>query len=310
VQFDAQRLSYTQARGALFHIASVLGNRIVWLPAYHCPALVEPFLAANTTVSFYPVTTSLEPDFGFLRKNVSPGDAVTAVRYFGFDSGIQSLSELCKKSDCVLIEDLAHAPFAHRIFGDIAVTSLWKFYPIRFGAELCLSTKSVYRRPLEELHRSLPGRTREFIAKVLRKISRAFSPGSTEPEYRYFDPRNISGNIGRNDVRLIGRQPVSSLAAVRRSNYLYLGEYLNSSSAGKPLFPTLPDDVAPYVFPFLLNDEKEFARLRRNRLQIYRWEEISESGCKVSNDYRQRLVQLPCHQDLDRTQLSRIVDLL
>ena len=44
--FDSERMLYNRARSALYHLAQVIDDGKVWLPAYHCPALVEPFLAA------------------------------------------------------------------------------------------------------------------------------------------------------------------------------------------------------------------------------------------------------------------------
>lgn len=308
--FEAQRLVYDHARSALFHVASVLGGGKNWLPAYHCPALVEPFLAAGMPVAFFPVREDLEPDMEFLARHVSSGDAVTAIRYFGFECGIRNLAELCEERGCVLIEDLAHAPFVPRIYGDLAVTSLAKFYPIKSGGELCFPITSAYKKFLEELHGSLPGRAKEFAKKVLRKAKIGGQEHESRPSYRYFSLPRVSRNIRRVDELLLKRQTVGPLVAKRRSNYGYFADSLCAASTGKPLFPELPRDVAPYVFPFLLESESGFTRLRRRRIQIYRWEEMARSHCEVSQAYRHRLVQLPCHQDLSQEQLSEIVDVL
>ena len=61
-------LLVSHARSGLYLIARALaGSNKIWVPSYHCPALVEPFLAADINVEFYPVTAQLEPDFDFLR---------------------------------------------------------------------------------------------------------------------------------------------------------------------------------------------------------------------------------------------------
>lgn len=308
--FAGHRLVYNRARSALFHIACVLDDATFWLPAYHCRSLVEPFLVAGKAVSFFPVTERLDPDIDYLLRHLSPGDVVTGIRYFGFDCGVRALADLCRDRGCLLIEDLAHAIFARRLYGDLAVTSLAKFYPIKSGGELCFPESSIYEGPLESLRELLPGRAQELARKALRKAYPGVRQIASKEPYRYFKPTEMSRNIRGVDGLLISRQAVGPLVARRRSNYGFLADSLRAASTGRPLFPDLPIDVAPYVFPFLLESESGFTHIRRKRIQIYRWEEMAMSDCEVSQTYRSRLVQLPCHQDLTSEQLECIVSVL
>ena len=52
------------ARNALALIGSFAlpKGATVLLPAYHCPALVEPFIWAGATIRFYPLNEQLDPD--------------------------------------------------------------------------------------------------------------------------------------------------------------------------------------------------------------------------------------------------------
>ena len=82
---------------------------------------------------------------------------------------------------------------------------------------------------------------------------------------------------------------------------------LAAATAGSCLYPTISDE-APYVLPFVLRDENDFQRLRMQRIQVLRWEEIAGSGCVVSERYRSRLVQLPCHHKLKQADLDYIIN--
>ncbi len=59
----AQSQFFHSGRGALFFAAKTLAKaakNVVLLPAYHCPALVEPFIAAGYQIRFYPLAADLQ----------------------------------------------------------------------------------------------------------------------------------------------------------------------------------------------------------------------------------------------------------
>ncbi|ALS97669.1 DegT/DnrJ/EryC1/StrS family aminotransferase [Lacimicrobium alkaliphilum] len=304
-----KRLLYVKARHALYHIAGAAQQTRVWLPAYHCPALVEPFLAAGKTVLFYSLNADLTPDMDSLCQELNPGEMVVAVRYFGFDCGVEELAELCREKDCMLVEDLAHAALATELYGELAVTSLVKFYPVSGGAELWLPQKSTYKAQIEKQYAGLPGpfaqRLKELFIKLSNKVF-----GAGKSSYRYFDASAISRCLNQEERQYLACRPAIQVSEKRRQHYQSLAVLLQGSSWGRVLFGQLPEHVSPYVLPFLLNDEAGFAHLRKNGIQIYRWEEMVSGQCDVSLDYRQRLVQLPCHQDLTQQQLQTIAEVL
>ena len=94
----------------------------------------------------------------------------------------------------------------------------------------------------------------------------------------------------------------------RRENFEFIVKNINNPDVGNALFKQLETEDIPYVIPFLLEDEKFFFDLRKKGIQILRWEEVAVSDCSVSQDYRSRLIQIPCHQQLSTRQLTFIVD--
>ena len=74
-----------------------------------------------------------------------------------------------------------------------------------------------------------------------------------------------------------------------------------------PLKPTLPGSVIPYMVPFLLTEPKRtFPALKYAGVPMYRWEDVGESDCPIAKEYRETLIQLPCHETLTAEELDFI----
>ncbi|NRA55974.1 MAG: DegT/DnrJ/EryC1/StrS family aminotransferase [Gammaproteobacteria bacterium] len=294
------------ARTGLYVIAKAIASATVWLPSYHCPALVEPLLAANKTLKYYPVTKLLTPDFDFLSQNIEVNDAVVGIRYFGFDCEIKRLAQFCHQHNLLLIEDLAHAAFFEQLYGDVAVTSLIKFYPVTQGAEILLRSDNLTIGQYKQILTCLPDYRVSKVKQWWRRLYNKFSDKKVS-SFRYFNQDKMSKNIADVTKSKICQTDKAKIVSARRSNYQYLATHLANSSWGELLMPELGDHVTPYVVPFLLHSEAGFSHIRQQAIQIYRWEELMPSACRISRSYRSRLVQLPCHQDLSPADLDCIV---
>jgi hypothetical protein len=65
------------------------------------------------------------------------------------------------------------------------------------------------------------------------------------------------------------------------------------------LYPELPDAVVPYMFALRIEHPlPHFYWLKQLGVPVWRWDEMAVSDCPVANDYRLRLLHLPCHQAL------------
>ncbi|WP_416306688.1 hypothetical protein [Neptunicella sp. SCSIO 80796] len=305
-----QQLLVDHGRTALFLIAKTLHTQQIWLPSYHCPALVEPFIAANKQVNFYPVLADLSPDLRFLLQHIKQGDALVAIRFFGFDCQIQELADLCNSKQCLLIEDLAHAAFFDRLIGQLAITSLIKFYPVNSGAEILIGENSSNQHSLLSLHQKLPGLWTKAVRTLLIKVKRKLGIANTDKRFRYFDPNSFCRQLSQQDHQQVRHSDQQDIIRKRCDNYQFMAKQLIKSVMGKPLFPVLQENTVPYVLPFLLDDPVYFDQIRQAGIQIYRWEEIASSDCAISQEYRTRLIQLPVHQDLTRTEMDYMINVL
>jgi hypothetical protein len=104
---------------------------------------------------------------------------------------------------------------------------------------------------------------------------------------------------------------VSRLVSIRRQNYLSLLSGVRELPGCYPLFPALPDDCVPYVFPLVVRDpSRVFPALKMRRVPIFRWEGMEGPPCAVADRYESELLQLPCHQELKSGDINWLLDQL
>ena len=303
---------FTSGRYALGTLAEALPSSVkVWLPAYHCPALVEPFIQESREVAFYSVTSSLEPDFEELNQSVNQGDVILGVRFFGFESGMARLASLAKQQNCLLIEDLAHAPYTNDLKGDFAITSLAKFFAIRSGATLCVNTHKTNPSILK-VYQTLKSTSEAILTNKIRTLCRNILGKGKSPHTKssfYSKQKKTKGMFPFSAFHL-AHGVCPKLASVRRKNYLLYQRALEGLPHVRCLQEKLHDGVVPYVFPLIVENAQLFDLLKQNAIQVLRWEQLADTTCETSRYYRERLIQLPCHQDLTERDVSKIIMLI
>lgn len=298
-------------------------QNVILLPAYHCPALIEPFLWQGYQVKFYPVKADLfidEQQFAALLT-----DDVThcvVVRFFGFNQNADAVISLAAKAGKMVIEDSAHGLIDYiqrqsSINSQVAarICSINKIIPTLDGGLLQLTSHQAQQPAdcswLEELKAvayllkfpQLLGRLRK--AKIA--VPAATAAGITgQRRFKYFDPADLTTSSFRLTRQILKSCNPENIRLQRQSNYRYLVQGLSSANVGHCLYPHI-DSEAPYVLPFLLKDASLFSLLRKQKIQVLRWEEIALSDCAISQSYRSRLIQLPCHHKLNQQQLDYII---
>lgn len=295
---------------ALIALASLKRGDIVLLPAYHCPAMVEPFLWAGCRVSFYSVTESLAPVVSDLEASLTTASAIVITRYFGFEQATEELVAYARDRHCVVIEDLAHAAFIPSLHGDVGVTSLTKFFPQPYGSEIWCGNPLL----AEQLEKVITSRRLSqgqwllisLHRKVKRKLASKLGGRRVKPPYRYFDEIELKRPTTLCTLQSGKKQPDVSEEIRHRIHYQYLLEIASRSSLGEPLYPVLPPHIVPYVFPFLLHNAETFHHIRNAGIPLYRWEELAPTDCEISASYRSRLIQIPCHQDMQAEDFALI----
>ena len=305
-------------------------KNVILIPAYHCPALVEPFIHLDFEIRFYPIEADLNVNLSkfesFLTEDVTH---CIVIRYFGFKQNVGDIIQIAKQANIRIIEDCAHAlfnflgyekPESHQV--DAKICSVNKLLPSIDGGALFLNSKPRNMSLencgwVEELKAGL------FIigiTKLLNKFrnrsksannysNEIIQPSESQSSLKYFVPKDMESSGFRHTKLILTHSNLDKIVNKRRHNFDYLLAGLKTSKIGKPLYLERENNI-PYVFPFLLNCDSHFKALRKMGIQVLRWEEVAISDCVVSQDYRNRLVQLPCHQSLRREELETMIQVI
>ncbi|GAC15105.1 DegT/DnrJ/EryC1/StrS aminotransferase family protein [Aliiglaciecola lipolytica] len=338
---DVRQTTFTRnGRGAIGIAGSALKKKnaknIILIPAYHCPALVEPFIWLDYEIRFYPVKPDLSVDISVLEQAMSKGDIThcVVVRYFGFGQNNNEVIQFLHTRPVEIIEDCAHSLFrfvdhfsdSGKQVPDVSasICSINKILPTIDGGALYLKQK--YEAQLTHVGWAEEAKACAFIVGIPQFISKiksvfkkvansgqneVFEPAENEDiALRYFQPIDLVSASYRNTKSIFCHSNLKLIRKKRRKNFEYIINNVNNPDVGTPLFTSLNEEDIPYVIPFLLTDEKFFFDIRKKGIQILRWEEVAVSECQVSQNYRSRLIQIPCHQQLSTKQLNFIVNTL
>ena len=326
-------------------------NDEVLIPAYHCIAMVEPVLWNGGKPKFYRIHEDTSLDLSDLESRVNQfSRAMIAPHYFGFHQNMNVIRQLCDRHQLVLIEDCAHAFFGSYAgrplgyYGDYAIGSAWKFFPIDEGA--CLVSS---KRDLSDACTTHGGLFSEFksfsntleyalqydrlgaVSPVLRGLMRlkdrlwsVIKPGTAQQPIHDLNTADAGGMTGFDGSRVrkscsmwsrwvIGAVSRMRIVRNRRENYKKLLAGLGDLPGCRPLFGNLPDEVVPHVFPLVMDDpEVVFPRLKCIGVPVirfgeYLWGGMEKGLCHISEDYSKRIFQFPCHQDLNDTELDWMI---
>jgi hypothetical protein len=110
------------------------------------------------------------------------------------------------------------------------------------------------------------------------------------------------------------RLPRERIVERRRQRYAELARLLSGHTGFRPLWPQLPPDCAPYVFPLWVDEpDPGYAALRR-RMPVFRWDQLWPGMPILEGDagvpWSRHVFQLACHQDLSDDEMHRYVQTL
>ena len=329
---------------AAYQLAGVGQSGALLVPSYHCRTMLDPAIRLGAKILFYPLHPELSPDTSALASLVAcskePITALLLTHYFGFSQDLGRVADFCKQNSIALIEDCSHALFSASTpdckqtklpmgkTGRFGVASPYKFFPVEDGGllwanephHLAPDTRTP-RNPTQEVKAMLHMVQRAFdrprtpdsslIGEEIRTLSdKAFSEGHDA----LVDDAQISGYYDTLDEDqpsltssrwVIRHTPIDRLASRRRENYMQWVQAVASLPCCKALFPVLPTDCVPYMFPLLIDrPENHFFTVKQIGVPIWRWDSMAVSGCAVAADYRLRLLHIPCHQELTSEQMA------
>jgi perosamine synthetase len=321
-------------RLALLHAGICPGDEVL-IPAYNCPSMVVPIYAVGATPVFYPLTRDLAIDSTEItRLHGSKTRALIAAHFFGALQSLKQIRLWCDERSVALIEDCSHAMYGSLdgqpigSTGDYAVASPRKFLPIVEGGLLTSSRFSLddvnlgatsyapsFRVAFDSLQiATLHGRLTlalpiVWICTLLRTLSKR---GGVPKDDRCEAPDGLDLSPGKAAAwitrRMLAFYASGDSLLRRRENYLRLANQISEIPGFSVFLPAGQLATIPYVVPVLLQrPEVQFAELKRRGVPVWRWENSRHEHCAVTAAYNYSLVQLPCHQSLDDTELNWII---
>jgi dTDP-4-amino-4,6-dideoxygalactose transaminase len=239
----------------------------------------DPVLETNTPYEFYPVTSDLAVQLEYLSERLSRGNVkiLLVIHYFGFcPNDMNTIKILCNKHDVILVEDCAHA-FTYGAknlhlgyYGDFTFYSLHKFLPTETGGILMINSP-------------------QYLLPTI--------PKNEDCDY--------------NVLLQILRSETDSIINKRRQNYSYLNSLLLDIAEIKILYQ-LKESTIPQSFPILIKKisrEKLYFNLMQRGVPTialyYRLiSEIDKQQFPDSYEISDTILNLPIHQDTDRTDID------
>ena len=320
------------------------------VPSYHCTSLVEPILQYGSNAKFYDINSDLTPNFDDVREKIDRNTrAIVVVHYFGFPQPIRKFRELCDAHNLFLIEDCAHVLTGRTSdgtwlgeTGDISVFSWRKFLPIPDGGQLVINNANakckihfengdflfrlkIAKNTFDALLES--SKIGQCVAAVLglpsnvirkwmllnRDGAKTLKVNSYDPE---FDLAAVNLQMTALSKRVLRRSDISAVMKRRRDNYIRLTDAVRTIAGVAPLFPFLPEEICPWVFPLVVYEIEDLQMiLRAKGIPVTSWGGVIHQALPLGKFPNARflyenLLFLPIHQNIESEDLRTMVGIL
>jgi len=308
------RTYFLNARCAIYEICRCLKPRVVWLPSYLCSALLEPFLKLSVPVRYYDASPQSKVPANDWVDQITRGDLVLVVHYFGFPNKTLPASEIGRRGG-VILEDASQALFAKQQYQESIgiVFSARKFFGVPDGGVLATLRPNVLDGPelgpppedwwssaydVSQMRREFDlagGENRWF--PLFKQVEESFPLGS----YRCSD-------LARKLIEKGVDYPL--MKKTRRENYMALADRLR----GFALFPELDDETVPLGFPVCVHEDRRDHVLEQLYSQgIYppvhwRLEGIVPEEHRESHLLSRRILTLICDQRYTICEMKRQIE--
>lgn len=316
------------------------GNGEIYCPEYFCEEAMGSLREIPAKIRFYPVQEDLQPDWDRLtsiRNKGSEGAVLILVHYFGFPNNIDKAGQFCRKQGIGLIEDAAHVlspgPGGIGSAGDMVVYSPRKLLSVPDVGILVVRGQGKMPDNFPDNFIE-PVTLQKGVGKwILKRLILSFMwhLGISLPQGRRYESA-ASNDITKGDEdgnerlgcnpysrKLLGlsERHLGDVVSIRRKNYQKLLNGIRDLKYIKPLFPSLPEGVCPYLFPLRIYKDRDrlLDKMRRRGIPAGTWptlppEVVRDISLSVARRLRQEIMTLPVHQTLTEHQMDIIISVL
>ena len=310
-------LELVNARSAIRLLVETLSPASVWLPSYLAPSMLGA-VGQLSTPRYYEITYDLEIAATDWVDEVSPGDLVIFIDYFGFPGGA-SCAGSARERGAFVLRDASQAllsdPGGYE--SDFVVFSPRKHVGVVDGG--VLTAPGAPEKLAELRERTLesppaPWWLSALDASILRReFDRHGGSQGWFDVYREAEREQPMGAFEMSELsRCLLRHgfDYEHIASRRRENYARLADRIGEIA----LFPELPASVVPLGFPVRLQSRTEIQRALFEHA-IYpsiHWslpENVPDSFAG-SHRLAERILTLPCDQRYDPGDMDAMVERL
>lgn len=345
--FYYRRILFThQARNALAHLCHMLaigpGDEVL-VPAYNCGAEIDPYIANGARVTMYRIGNGLKIDSDDIMNRVTASTRIIHVtHFFGWPQDIDALAKWCGSTGIALVEDCSQALFStgpgHTIgrIGHAAVYSFVKSLPVPDGGALVLNRKQCeleirFRAPAFNITLRNSGTLvkkwfmnsflfwqkhaaiRRFFVKSWKRNDerRQENPRPAMLKSNYFVERRMDWGMSPITKGLLRSVDRETVVRKRRKNFQYLLDAVSHIPGITPVFTSLPYNVCPLSFPFIVDDHRMwYERLESMGVLVQgfrgyypglNWDDYPEA-CNLKDN----ILTVPVHQYMKTRHLEHI----
>tara|TARA_B100000315_G_C14509249_1_gene556156 strand:+ start:212 stop:1324 length:1113 start_codon:yes stop_codon:yes gene_type:complete len=251
-------------------------NSVILVPEFICNVVLAPLRQLGLKYVFYEINDQLEPIWESINKMLTFNiKAIIMVHYFGQPQNIDQYLEFCSNHNILLIEDNAHgygSSYNGKLlghFGDIAISSPWKTFPIYNGSYLYtkipLESRKYPHQPLKIIKRYFENAFISFWDNLesINVLSRKSVPDIyKKPIYIQEDMLPIwcmdkYSDLFLNSVDL-------NLVRKKRHDIYCLWNLMCKKKGLEPVFKCLNEESIPSIYP-------AFASSYNQSLEILKW---------------------------------------
>lgn len=311
--FWNNRVLLANARSGVWLTAKLLETGRAWVPSYLCPTILDGVRAAGIEAKFYEVDDSLRVPSMAWADEVSRGDLVVLIDFFGFPCDRSSIAVLRERGAWIL-EDACQALLSDDTGKDCDFTlvSPRKFLGVPDGAVLsCKSTEI----ELDKVALQPPPQEwwfESFAAMLLRREFDLYGKNRAWLDhYHRFETGHPIGAYAMSQLAealLLHTIDYQDIARRRRDNYQVLANRLGSYG----LFPELPEGVVPLGFPARF-PERDRLREALFKVEIYppvhwQFDEVVPPQFVASHQLSAEIMTLPCDQRYGSEDMERMAE--
>ena len=304
------RIDLANGRGAFPLLCEFLKPETVWLPSYLCSVVVDALSTSPVELRFYPVDERLRLSDDRWLRDVTAGDIVIFIDYFGFDQW-SSVGAEAHRRGAWIVEDACQALLNDTFseHADYVIFSPRKFIGVPDGGIVTsysgatLPQATLPQAPLRWWLKSLE-------ASCLRASfdecggSRIWFERFREAEAT---APTATAQMSELTTRLLQmRIDYTNRALRRRENYHILSEAL----ADLALLPSPGPSTVPLGFPIILSDRRRVLEALYAE-QIYPAVHWAIDGCvptefDASHQLSRTIATLPCDHRYGEAEMQRM----